>query len=231
MPKQADEGVRFLSYLTLGLLAASLYIFSSYLHYILVAAVLALCTSHGLSALVHSFGRPSLPSFIKKQKLFISSTILTLFFLCLIFAPLVYFISETYTQMQGVDIDHVKQITMQMVEKVVSFTDSIPIVHNFLDSLKDEGFSTLEDLHGLEQGYASKIFHTIAHLLDGFIGIDSHFYNLEEDSHGISPDLEQKILAAPDNYWILRVKGRIASANEDPLHALRTFEWKGKGNN
>ena len=103
-------------------------------------------------------------------------------------------------------------------------------IGELLKNLKDEGFSTLEDLHGLEQGYASKIFHTIAHLLDGFIGIDSHFYNLEEDSHGISPDLEQKILAAPDNYWILRVKGRIASANEDPLHALRTFEWKGKGN-
>ncbi|HID69463.1 MAG TPA: AI-2E family transporter [Desulfobacterales bacterium] len=144
MPKQTDEGVRFLSYLTLGLLAASLYIFSSYLHYILVATVLALCTSHGLTALVQIFERPSLPSFIRKQKLFISSTILTLFFLCLIFAPLVYFVSETYSQMQGVDLEHVKEVTMQMVDKVVSFTDSIPILHKFLDSLKAEGFSALK---------------------------------------------------------------------------------------
>lgn len=144
MPKQIDEGVRFLSYLTLGLLAASLYIFSSYLHYILVATVLALCTSHGLTALVHFFERPSLPLFIRKQKLFISSSILTLFFLCLIFAPLVYFVSETYSQMQGVDLDHVKEVTMQMVDKVVSFTDSIPILHKFLDSLKAEGFSALK---------------------------------------------------------------------------------------
>jgi len=99
-----------------------------------------------------------------------------------------------------------------------------------LKNLKDEGFETLEDLQGLEKGYVSKIFHTIAHLLDGFIGIDSRFYNLEEDSHGISRDLQQKILAAPQNYWILRVKGRIASAGEEPFQALRTFEWKGKGN-
>jgi len=97
-----------------------------------------------------------------------------------------------------------------------------------LKNLKDEGFERLEDLQGLEKGYVSKIFHTIAHLLDGFIGIDSRFYNLEEDSHGISRDLQQKILAAPQNYWILRVKGRISSAGEEPFQALRTFEWKGK---
>jgi predicted PurR-regulated permease PerM len=144
MPKQADEGVRFLSYLTLFLLAASLYIFSSYLHYILVAAVLALCTSHGLTSLVQFFNRPAWPSFARKNSKFISATILTLFFLCLIFAPLVYFVSETYSQMSGVDIDHVKDVTMQMVEKVVSLTDSIPVVHNFLDSLKTEGFSALK---------------------------------------------------------------------------------------
>jgi predicted PurR-regulated permease PerM len=146
MPKQADEGVRFLSYLTLFLLAASLYIFSSYLHYILVAAVLALCTSHGLTALVQFFKRPSLPSFIRKQSNFISATILTLFFLCMIFAPLVYFVSETYSQMSNVDIEHVKDVTMQMVDQVVSFTDSIPIVHNFLNSLKTEGFSALKGI-------------------------------------------------------------------------------------
>jgi len=103
-------------------------------------------------------------------------------------------------------------------------------VGELLRNLKDEGLDSLEDIQGVEKGYVSKIFHTIAHLLDGFIGIDSRFYNLEEDSHGISRDLQQKILAAPQNYWILRVKGRIGSASEDPLDALRTFEWKGKNN-
>jgi hypothetical protein len=99
-----------------------------------------------------------------------------------------------------------------------------------LKNLKDEGFETLEDIQGVKKGYASKIFHTIAHLLDGFIGIDSCFYNLEEDSHDISPELQQKIEAAPQKYWIIRVKGAIASAGDDPFHVLRTFEWKGKGN-
>lgn len=144
MSKHTDEGVRFLSYLTLGLLAASLYIFSSYLRYILVAAVLALCTSHGLSTLVQLFKRPSLPKFIRNQSLFISSTLLTLFFLFLIFFPLVYFVSETYTQMQGVDLNHIKEVTMVLFEKVVSYTDSIPILHKFLDSLKTESFSALK---------------------------------------------------------------------------------------
>ena len=102
-------------------------------------------------------------------------------------------------------------------------------IGELLENLEDEGFTTLEDLQGVEKGYVSKIFHTIAHLLDGFIGIDSRFYNLIEDSHDISRDLQQNILAAPQNYWIIRVKGRIASARrEDPFQVLRTFEWKGK---
>ncbi len=139
-----DEGVRFLSYLTLFLLAASLYIFSSYLHYILVAAVLSLCTSHAYVALNIFFKSSNIPAFIQKRSSFLSSIILTLFFLCLIFAPLVYFVSETYNQMSGVNIDHIKEVTMLMVDKIVAFTDSIPALHNFLESLKIEGFSALK---------------------------------------------------------------------------------------
>jgi len=102
------------------------------------------------------------------------------------------------------------------------------VLTELLENLKEEGFVTLEDLRDLEKGYISKVFHNIAHLLDGFIGIDSRFYNLEEDSHGISRDLQRKIYGAPGNYWIIRVMGRISTAGEDPLDALRTFEWKGK---
>ena len=104
------------------------------------------------------------------------------------------------------------------------------VIGEFLGNLKAEGFVTLEDLKELEKGYVSKIFHTIAHLLDGFIGIDSRFYNFEEDSHGISRDLRQKIFMAPQNYWIVRIKGSIASKGEDPFQALRTFEWNGMDN-
>ena len=94
--------------------------------------------------------------------------------------------------------------------------------------LRDEGLSALEDLKGIEKGYVSKTLHTIAHLLDGFIGIDSFFYNLEEDSHTITPDMSRKIEASPDSYWIVRVNGTISSADEKPFEALRTFEWKGE---
>ena len=141
-----NKSVRFLGYLTLILLVASLFIFSSYLHYILVAAVLSLCTSHALTALVRFFERDSLPGAVRRQATFISSIVLTLFFLCMIFAPLVYFVSETYDQMSGVDIEHVKLVIMQMMDKVVSSTDSIAIVHKFLNSLKTEGFSLLKSV-------------------------------------------------------------------------------------
>lgn len=159
-PISGDEGLRFLSYLTLFLVAASLYLFSSYLHYILVAAVLALCTSHGFSALVKLFKQTSIPPFIQKRSHFLVSTLLTLFFLCLIFAPLVYFVSETYTQMSGVNLDHIKKVTLDMVDKVVAFTDSIPVLHNFLQKLKTEGSSMLagvsmEALYKTVNGVAS----------------------------------------------------------------------------
>ena len=144
MDYKAEEGVRFLSYLTLFLLAASLYIFSSYLHYILVAAVLALCTSHGYTAINSFFSRQTFPPFIQKQSSLFSASILTLFFLCLIFAPLVYFVSETYNQVSGVDVDHIKDVIMQMLDKIVAFTDTVPVLHNFLQTIKAEGFSILK---------------------------------------------------------------------------------------
>jgi hypothetical protein len=102
------------------------------------------------------------------------------------------------------------------------------VLGEFLASLKGEGFFSLDDLQGLEKGYLSKILHTIAHLQDGFIGIDSRFYNLEEDSHTVTRHLQQKLQATPHTYWILRVKGRIASKGEDPFDALRTFEGRGR---
>jgi hypothetical protein len=102
------------------------------------------------------------------------------------------------------------------------------VLGEFLANLKAEGFMTLDDLKSLEKGYLSKILHTIAHLQDGFIGIDSRFYNFEEDSHGVSRDTQKKISATPENYWIIRVKGKIAPMSEDPFDALRTFEGRGR---
>jgi len=102
------------------------------------------------------------------------------------------------------------------------------ILGEFLAILKEEGFALLDDLQSLEKGFLSKILHSVAHLQDGFIGIDSFFYNLEEDSHTISRGLQQKMSLAPGDYWVLKVRGRIASTSEDPIDALRTFESQGK---
>jgi hypothetical protein len=102
------------------------------------------------------------------------------------------------------------------------------VLAELLANLKEEGFLSIDDLQSLKKGYLSKTLHTIAHLQDGFIGIDSRFYNFEEDSHGVSRDMQQKITATPHRYWILEVRGIIASAGEDPLDALRTFEGRKK---
>ena len=102
------------------------------------------------------------------------------------------------------------------------------VLLKFLAELQEEGFMSLDDLQDMEKGYMSKILHIIAHLQDGFIGIDSRLYNLAEDSHRVSKDLQGKIDASPHSYWILRVTGRITSTAADPLDALRTFEGRGE---
>jgi len=99
-------------------------------------------------------------------------------------------------------------------------------VNELAANLKQAGYSSLEELQDLEKGYLTKMLHTIAHLLDGFIGIDSRFYSLEEDSHTISNGLREQIAAQPQQFWILRVVGKIGTAGPDPLDALRTFEIK-----
>ncbi len=100
------------------------------------------------------------------------------------------------------------------------------IVGELVASMQEEGVATFEDLQKLEQGYLTKILHTIAHLLDGFIGIDSRFYSLEEDSHSVSKALRKSINENPQQYWLLRVIGEIVSESQDPLDTLRTFEMR-----
>jgi hypothetical protein len=95
-------------------------------------------------------------------------------------------------------------------------------------NLKREGFASLTELQDLEKGYLTKTLHTIAHLLDGFIGIDSRFYSLEEDSHTVTSELRRQIAAQPQQFWILQVVGKIGTASKDPLDTLRTFEMKKK---
>ena len=87
-----------------------------------------------------------------------------------------------------------------------------------LDHLKDEGFVTLDQLLHLEQGYATKVLHTLAHMLDGFIGVDSVLYNLIEDSHRVSEPLAAAIRKVPGEFWLVPVRtGRLQASVLHPV--------------
>lgn len=79
------------------------------------------------------------------------------------------------------------------------------ILENFIKELSEEGYTLLSELKELPQGYLSKVFHLIAHFLDGFFGIDSYFYNLLEDSHWISQPLLKKIKKEPQRFYLIEV--------------------------
>jgi hypothetical protein len=83
------------------------------------------------------------------------------------------------------------------------------IVHDLIKELQGEGVITLDDLQELPQGYKSKMLHTVTHFLDGFFGIDTYFYNLEDDSHWVSEELHKKIEASPSGYWLLALEANL----------------------
>ena len=79
-------------------------------------------------------------------------------------------------------------------------------IRAFLEELRGEGVENLRQLETLPQGYQSKTLHTVTHLVDGFFGIDSFFYNLVEGSHGVSEDLMGRMAADPVGYRLISLK-------------------------
>jgi hypothetical protein len=79
------------------------------------------------------------------------------------------------------------------------------ILEGLIKDLENTGVRKTSDLLNLQQGYPSKVLHITAHFLDGFIGIDSIFYNLIDDSHWLPEPTRQAILAQPDGYWLIPV--------------------------
>ncbi|OQX05882.1 MAG: hypothetical protein BWK76_26895 [Desulfobulbaceae bacterium A2] len=73
--------------------------------------------------------------------------------------------------------------------------------------LRQAGCRSLEDLTTLEQGYRSKLLHTMTHLLDGFFGIDSALYDLDEGCHQLTPSRQRRIAEQPDQCWLIRAQG------------------------
>lgn len=98
------------------------------------------------------------------------------------------------------------------------------IIDELIEDLKEVGTFSLSDAAKLPQGFQSKTFHTIAHLLDGFFGIDSCFYNLLDDSHWLSDSLKQEIIASPAEFWLIKAIGKFKALGPNKAAVLRTFE-------
>jgi predicted PurR-regulated permease PerM len=135
---------KFLAAFTLALIITSLWIFSPYLHFLIVGGVLALATSHIFSALVQLIQNTKAPAWIKKSKRAIAAAVLTLFFLMMIFTPLLYFVSKTYDQAAGLDIKQVKQTVVDMGQKAAAYLKRFPILQGPLKRLKSEGSSLIK---------------------------------------------------------------------------------------
>ncbi len=86
-----------------------------------------------------------------------------------------------------------------------------------IGDLEATGMHSASDLLNLEQGYPSKVLHIITHFLDGFIGIDTVFYNLLDDSHWLPEITLKAMYASPDNYWLIRLLGFSATPEKAAL--------------
>lgn len=91
------------------------------------------------------------------------------------------------------------------------------LLAGFIEELGQAGCSTRQDLAELAQGYQSKILHIVAHFLDGFIGIDSAFYNLVDDSHWLTDETAVAIAETPERYWLFSLDGYSMTPREAAL--------------
>lgn len=135
----SERSNNFIAILTVVLIGASLWLFSPFLQNILVATVLALATSHGYNAVLKKIADSKLPPWIIKTRRISVAGLFTLFFLLMIFFPLIYFILVTYDQITSLDINVVKSTIINMWTTFITFVDTIPILHDLLTRLKTMG--------------------------------------------------------------------------------------------
>ncbi|OGQ97924.1 MAG: hypothetical protein A2505_09140 [Deltaproteobacteria bacterium RIFOXYD12_FULL_55_16] len=102
--------------------------------------------------------------------------------------------------------------------------DNRQVLTKLIGELQMAGTREFSDLLTIPQGFQSKIFHTMAHLLDGFFGIDSQFYNLPEDSHWLGDSLRRQIEADPEDFWLVTVVATLEAKEHHALAGLRSFE-------
>ncbi|MFZ5766870.1 MAG: hypothetical protein ACOY4H_14930 [Thermodesulfobacteriota bacterium] len=95
------------------------------------------------------------------------------------------------------------------------------LLAKLLGELAEEGFADLKRWSAMPQGYLSKTVHAAAHLLDGFFGVDSAFYNLIDDSHWVSDPLRERIEKSPDRFWLVTAVGLSRLPEADRIPFLR----------
>lgn len=88
------------------------------------------------------------------------------------------------------------------------------MVASLVGELEKLAGDRLASLRDLPQGYASKTLHILSHFLDGFIGIDSFFYNLLDDSHWLPSPTRQRIVEQPGQHWLLHLDCYSATPEE-----------------
>jgi hypothetical protein len=90
-------------------------------------------------------------------------------------------------------------------------------MQELIDELVKAKIRKTVDFQLIEQGYLSKTLHILSHFLDGFIGIDSYFYNTLDDSHWLPPTTAKAIRKHPHHYWLLHIDCFATTAEEASL--------------
>jgi hypothetical protein len=91
------------------------------------------------------------------------------------------------------------------------------LLASYIAELHHSGCQDFNDIKDITVGYQSKLIHLIAHLVDGFIGIDSLFFCLPEDSHWVSDPLKETIQQNPEQFWLLHVNANFHSIESAAL--------------
>ncbi len=95
------------------------------------------------------------------------------------------------------------------------------LTRELIKELKKNGFQSIESLKNTHQGYESKLLHILSHMLDGFIGVDSFFYNLIDDSHWLPEKTATAIRENRQEYWLLHLDCFAATMEEAGLLHMR----------
>lgn len=80
-------------------------------------------------------------------------------------------------------------------------------LEKFVNEFEKTGFQSVRDFLQIPCGYPSKLLHIITHFVDGFIGIDTHFYNLIDDSHWLPDNTAEAIADDPNQHWLIHLDG------------------------